>query len=273
MTYIQPTHKDRINKKNIKLLLLLGFCNVFVFFFDRFWQKVKLAQLNGCTHTYKIKKQNKNKNKNKNKKCEGEIAGVFKCKMLSAHPMMITNGSYQLFPQLKEEVETLGMVYEFNMTSVEGKKYFFSGRKFVKQNVDFLTATTTLFCVIFQGWKPGTYTERGIKILEENEEKKEKEESNLYLGDHSETDDNVKLHPYNTKSMRQKKLGDIIGRCVLVIKPLDFAKQLQTMTVAGTNSKFIKGLYFYTVILLFAFVYILLKNSAVLPEKKNGKNK
>ncbi|MDX1997885.1 MAG: GMC family oxidoreductase N-terminal domain-containing protein [Thermoanaerobaculia bacterium] len=116
-------------------------------------------------------------------KMYGTLAGA----ALSAQPMTVRNGTFNLFIDNPNQVETKNMVYRMVADAVEGKSYYFHGFKTV-HTASILAAwpqTTTLYVTIWEG---------------------------------------------------EDDTGPVLGKGILHIAPLDFAKQMTTMKVLGATS-------------------------------------
>jgi len=81
------------------------------------------------------------------------MSGTVKAPALSAEPLAVSNGVFQLFVQDPANVETRNMVYRMNLTSVEGRTYFFRGFKVVHPNPvwDAWHDTSTLYITLYEG--------------------------------------------------------------------------------------------------------------------------
>lgn len=116
-----------------------------------------------------------------------KMFGTLACAALSAEPMTIRDGTFNLFVDNPNQVETKNMVYRMVADAVEGKHYYFRGFKTVHTS-SILAAwpqTTTLYVTIWEG-----------------------------------EDDS----------------GPVVGKGILHIAPLDFAKQMTTMKVLGAKN-------------------------------------
>jgi cholesterol oxidase len=115
---------------------------------------------------------------------EAELIGTVHAPALSAEPLTVEGGRWNLFTEAADQVDTKQMVYQMPLVTADGKKrYHFFGRKLVHNDkgFDLWKDTTTLFVTVREGGPDGT---------------------EIYTG-------------------------------VLHINPLDFLRQIQTMTVTG----------------------------------------
>ncbi|HUI57703.1 MAG TPA: alpha/beta fold hydrolase [Bryobacteraceae bacterium] len=72
---------------------------------------------------------------------------------LSARPLSVEDGEFNLFVADPTNVETRNMVYRMRMTSEEGKVYYFHGFKIVRPNsvLDIWHDTSTLYITVYDG--------------------------------------------------------------------------------------------------------------------------
>src|SRR5690606_5146053 len=72
---------------------------------------------------------------------------------ISAQPMTISNGIFNLFVTDEKEPDCKRMVYQMQMNTFDGKKYFFYGYKKVKDDkgFDLWKDTSKLFVTIYDG--------------------------------------------------------------------------------------------------------------------------
>lgn len=84
---------------------------------------------------------------------------------LSAAPMVVSEGQFQLFTQDADDAATRYMRYRMRLSSQEGRAYFLDGFKRVRDDagIDLWTDTTTLFVTVHQGEDAtGAVAARGI---------------------------------------------------------------------------------------------------------------
>ena len=81
------------------------------------------------------------------------MSGTLTAPALSASPMVVGNAVFQLFVKDPTNVETTHMVYRMNVTSDEGRTYFFAGFKVVHPNPvwDSWHDTSTLYITVYDG--------------------------------------------------------------------------------------------------------------------------
>eukprot|EP00794_Sanderia_malayensis_P000593 gene593-1255_t len=94
-----------------------------------------------------------------------DVTGTISCPALSKDPLSISNGKFSIFADSKEIVEAKEMTYHFVLTSSDCKKYFFQGKKIIKDDKFAeigLTDTTTLFVTIQEESSFGSLLGRGI---------------------------------------------------------------------------------------------------------------
>jgi cholesterol oxidase len=121
------------------------------------------------------------------KEHEADLIGTVHMPALSAEPLTIEGGRWNLFTEAADQVDTRQMVYRMPLVASDGRRFHFFGRKLVhddKMGFDLWRDTTTLFVTIREGGPDG----KGI-----------------FTGE---------LH----------------------IRPLDFLRQIETMTVTGAPS-------------------------------------
>ncbi|MCG8454793.1 MAG: alpha/beta fold hydrolase [Holophagales bacterium] len=79
--------------------------------------------------------------------------GTLSCRALSAHALTVRDGTFELFVDSPEQVETKNMVYRMVAESQEGPRYYFHGFKKV-HTASILAAwpqTTTLYVTVYEG--------------------------------------------------------------------------------------------------------------------------
>ncbi len=83
----------------------------------------------------------------------GRIVGSVIAPKLSAKPLTVTDGNFNLLMQDPEHADVRLMKYRMKLTSDEGKTFFFSGFKTVRNDPgpDTWEDTTTLFITLFDG--------------------------------------------------------------------------------------------------------------------------
>ncbi len=81
------------------------------------------------------------------------MSGTVTAPKLSASPMTISQGKFNLFISDPTEPKNKKMVYEAQLHSIEGKSWFFHGYKEIKNDkgLDVWMDTTTLFITIYEG--------------------------------------------------------------------------------------------------------------------------
>ncbi len=79
--------------------------------------------------------------------------GIVSAKALSAQPLTVTEGSFNLFEKSPEHVDARSMIYRMKLTSEEGKSYFFQGFKYIDDSlvVELWPQTTTLYVTVYEG--------------------------------------------------------------------------------------------------------------------------
>ena len=112
------------------------------------------------------------------------IAGTVTAPALSAAPMNVAEGTFNLFVENPGGVEVRNMIYRMSLSSQEGKTYFFAGFKKVDDSslLQLWPQTTTLYVTVYAG-----------------------------------VDDK----------------GEVVGKGILHIEPLDFMHQMTTMKVTN----------------------------------------
>ena len=91
-------------------------------------------------------------------KHESRAVGTVTAPALSAKPLTVREGMFQLFVEDPTRVETRNMIYRLKLESEEGKTYFFRGVKLVHDDhsADAWTDTTTLFVTMYDGDSPSS---------------------------------------------------------------------------------------------------------------------
>ncbi|HEY2385264.1 MAG TPA: GMC oxidoreductase [Terriglobia bacterium] len=83
-----------------------------------------------------------------------QAVGTVTAPALSAEPMTVSDGVFQLFVEDPSAVETRNMIYLLKLASEEGKTYYFRGIKLIHNDHtadDLWKDTTTLFVTLFDG--------------------------------------------------------------------------------------------------------------------------
>jgi cholesterol oxidase len=83
----------------------------------------------------------------------GTIYGTVTAPALSARPMMVSSGLFNLFVQDPGHPDHLKMKYAMQLESQEGKHYYFSGYKQIQDDkgFDLWSDTTHLFVTVYEG--------------------------------------------------------------------------------------------------------------------------
>jgi len=81
------------------------------------------------------------------------MVGSVKAPALSSAPLMVNDGTFLLFVENREQVDTRNMVYRMGLSSVEGRSYYFTGFKVVRDAsiTEMWPATTTLYITLRDG--------------------------------------------------------------------------------------------------------------------------
>ncbi|MEN8167218.1 MAG: GMC family oxidoreductase N-terminal domain-containing protein [Pseudomonadota bacterium] len=82
------------------------------------------------------------------------INGTVQCAALSAQPMSVSGGLFNLFERMPSPPDTRQMIYRMRLSSVEGSHYFFKGYKLIKDDPDVLEIwpdTSTLYVTVHAG--------------------------------------------------------------------------------------------------------------------------
>lgn len=84
---------------------------------------------------------------------EATMIGTVECPILSDQALTVSNGHFNLFSRDEEDETLKRMQYRFNLTSVEGKQYYFDGFKLIKDDKgpELWDDTTTLYITIHEG--------------------------------------------------------------------------------------------------------------------------
>lgn len=90
----------------------------------------------------------------KNADHAAKITGTVNCAALSAQPMTVSEGVFNLFERMPFPPDTRHMIYSMQLTTEEGKTFFFKGYKLVKDDPDVLDIwpdTSTLYVSVYAG--------------------------------------------------------------------------------------------------------------------------
>ena len=99
---------------------------------------------------------------------EAHMIGTVTAPKLSAAPLTVTEGRFNLFITNPNRVEAKQMRYRMKMTSVEGATYYFEGFKEIHDDrgFDVWSDATTLYMTVYRGEAPGPdVLGRGILIV------------------------------------------------------------------------------------------------------------
>jgi cholesterol oxidase len=115
------------------------------------------------------------------------MVGTLSCPALSAQPLTISGGTFNLFTKDPDQVDTRNMVYRAVLAAADGRTFFFHGVKIIKEGwvIDAWPQTTTLYVTV------------------------------------SESD---------------RDAAAVVGKGILHIAPVDFAKQIRTIEVSNVAS-------------------------------------
>lgn len=83
-----------------------------------------------------------------------DILGTLTASALSDTPLLVTEGTFNLFVVDPQTPDTRHMNYKMKLTTEEGKHYWFSGYKVVKNNpnpLDIWPDTSTLYVTVYEG--------------------------------------------------------------------------------------------------------------------------
>lgn len=94
------------------------------------------------------------------------MVGTVEVPSISAEPLLISEGTFQLFVEYEGEMETKRMVYNAKLFNPKGDSYYFEGYKTVRDDkgFDMWSDTTTLYTTVFADneGKKGEITAQGI---------------------------------------------------------------------------------------------------------------
>lgn len=99
---------------------------------------------------------------------ESGLFGTVTCSLLSAQPLVATEGKFNLFAPDPNRVETREMRYAMTLTSVDGQQYCFEGFKRIHDDrgVDVWADTTTLYVTVYEGTdNTGRVAARGVLYI------------------------------------------------------------------------------------------------------------
>ncbi len=84
---------------------------------------------------------------------EASITGTVTASALSAQPLTVTEGTFNLFVENPSGVDVRNMVYRMKLASVEGPVFFFHGVKVIEDSslLHLWPQTTTLYVTVYQG--------------------------------------------------------------------------------------------------------------------------
>ncbi|WP_144137577.1 alpha/beta fold hydrolase [Paraburkholderia sp. BCC1884] len=79
-----------------------------------------------------------------------QTAGTLTCAALSAQPMTISHGTFNLFIVNQSDVDERNMNYRMTLSSTEGKTYYLSGKKIITRSspINLWTQTNTMYAEI-----------------------------------------------------------------------------------------------------------------------------
>ena len=96
---------------------------------------------------------------------KARMVGTVTAPVLSAKPMTVSDGSFQLLVKDPDRVNARLMVYNMTMTSEEGKTFVFEGFKVVKDDpaaFEIWSDTSTLYITVREGNAPNAVLGKGI---------------------------------------------------------------------------------------------------------------
>ena len=84
---------------------------------------------------------------------EAVVVGSVECPVLSSEALTVSNGRFNLFKVDESDKGLKRMMYRFNLTSVEGGRYYFDGFKLIKDETgaDLWSDTTKLYVTVYRG--------------------------------------------------------------------------------------------------------------------------
>lgn len=95
---------------------------------------------------------------------EARMAGTVTAPALSAKPLTVNGGVFNLFVVNPDQVETRNMRYRMTLESEEGRKWYFEGFKTIHDRPvwDSWGETTTLYITLYEGGEGGAAAGKGI---------------------------------------------------------------------------------------------------------------
>ena len=86
------------------------------------------------------------------------MSGTLTCPALSPEPLTVSDGRFNLFIRVPDQVDTRNMTYRMKLNSTAGKSYFFHGIKIIKDSAVTETwpQTTTLYVTVYESEAEGT---------------------------------------------------------------------------------------------------------------------
>lgn len=88
-----------------------------------------------------------------NDKHQAKMFGTVNAPALSREALTVTEGIFNLFVEYPEDVDTRRMRYRMKLRSQEGKDFYFTGFKIIKDDpgIDLWSDTTTLYITVYEG--------------------------------------------------------------------------------------------------------------------------
>lgn len=98
---------------------------------------------------------------------KARMVGSVKAPALSAKPLMVTEGVFNLFIIDPDQAGTQRMQYRMTLTAEDGKTYFFEGHKLMRdqRGADIWADTTTLYTTVSSNETPPSVVARGILTI------------------------------------------------------------------------------------------------------------
>jgi cholesterol oxidase len=99
---------------------------------------------------------------------DARMSGTVLAPALSPHPLIVTDGIFNLFVVNLDEVETRNMRYRMTLVSEDGKTWYFDGFKVVHENsiLKIWHDTSTLFITLWESSSAGPMIGKGILHIE-----------------------------------------------------------------------------------------------------------